>query len=175
MADLMFPGGGLTNSKLAAADAATGDVLSGKKFYSGNKLIKTGSMPNKGAWGTTINPGGSVKIPKGWHNGLGKVSARGGGSWPLRHKGFTGDNVLRSYTVGAPDGEGTYVWVFEGIISSGNENTVLEFHFFDKNFGPARGEKNNYITSGSNNFTASTTVRVCFWGGFADLWYIRIA
>lgn len=207
MADLMMPGGGLTNFKLAAADAATGDVLTGKKFYSGDKLIKTGTMPNngswsgtynggnvsipagyhngggsvgvsggsQGAWGTTINPGGSVTIPKGWHNGRGKVSARGGGSWPLHHMEFTADNVLRTYTVGAPDGEGTYVWVFEGIISSGNENTVLEFHFFDKNFGPARGDKNHYITSGSNNFTGSTTVRVCYWGGFADLWYIRIA
>ena len=30
---------------------------------------------NRGAWGTTINPGGSVTIPQGWHNGSGKVTA----------------------------------------------------------------------------------------------------
>lgn len=30
---------------------------------------------NKGAWSTTINPGGSVTIPKGFHNGSGKVTA----------------------------------------------------------------------------------------------------
>ena len=30
---------------------------------------------DKGAWGTTINPGGSVTIPKGFHNGSGRVTA----------------------------------------------------------------------------------------------------
>lgn len=30
---------------------------------------------DRGAWGTTINPGGSVTIPQGWHNGSGKVTA----------------------------------------------------------------------------------------------------
>ena len=30
---------------------------------------------DKGAWGTTINPGGSVTIPKGFHNGSGVVRA----------------------------------------------------------------------------------------------------
>lgn len=30
---------------------------------------------DKGAWSTTINPGGSVTIPKGFHNGSGRVYA----------------------------------------------------------------------------------------------------
>lgn len=30
---------------------------------------------DKGAWSTTINPGGSVTIPKGFHNGSGRVTA----------------------------------------------------------------------------------------------------
>lgn len=37
-------GGGLTNSKLALADAQAADVRSGKKFYSGDKQIKTGTL-----------------------------------------------------------------------------------------------------------------------------------
>ncbi len=37
-------GGGLSNSKLALADADTGDVISGKKFYSGDKSLKTGAI-----------------------------------------------------------------------------------------------------------------------------------
>lgn len=37
-------GGGLTNSKLALADAQSGDVRSGKKFYSGDKQLKTGTV-----------------------------------------------------------------------------------------------------------------------------------
>lgn len=130
---------------------------------------------NRGAWGTTINPGGSVTIPQGYHSGGGVVRANGGGSWPLRHMGFNGSNQLETYSVGAPDGEGTYVWVFEGIVSWGNDNSGLEFHFFENNFGPVYGERNSHITSGKNYFTSGTTVQVRYWGGFADLWYIRIA
>lgn len=130
---------------------------------------------NRGAWGTTINPGGSVTIPQGYHSGGGVVRANGGGSWPLHHMGFNGHNQLETYSVGAPDGEGTYVWVFEGIVSWGNDNSGLEFHFFEHNFGPVYGEKNSHITSGKNYFTSGTTVQVRYWGGFADLWYIRIA
>lgn len=130
---------------------------------------------NRGAWGTTINPGGSVTIPQGYHSGGGVVRANGGGSWPLRHMGFNGSNQLETYSVGAPDGEGTYVWVFEGIVSWGNANSGLEFHFFENNFGPVYGERNSHITSGKNYFTSGTTVQVRYWGGFADLWYIRIA
>lgn len=130
---------------------------------------------NRGAWGTTINPGGSVTIPQGYHAGGGVVRSNGGGSWPLRHMGFNGSNQLETYSVGAPDGEGTYVWVFEGIVSWGNDNSGLEFHFFENNFGPVYGERNSHITSGKNYFTSGTTVQVRYWGGFADLWYIRIA
>lgn len=120
-------GGGLTNSKLALANAAAGDVIKGKTFYAGDKNLKTGTMEDRGnhqhgrsvamdsvgfyiqnipegyyhsmgadwgphvgiplndfynyfggnheAWSTTINPGGSVVIPKGFHNGSGRVNA----------------------------------------------------------------------------------------------------
>nr|DAR34879.1 MAG TPA: hypothetical protein [Caudoviricetes sp.] len=73
--DLLQPGGGLTKSKLALADATTGDVLPGKKFYAGDKVIKAGSMANNGAWSSSLAPGGSVVVPQGYHNGGGRVSA----------------------------------------------------------------------------------------------------
>ena len=38
-------GGGLSSSKLAAADAEPGDVRTGKKFYAGDKEVKTGTLP----------------------------------------------------------------------------------------------------------------------------------
>lgn len=38
-------GGGLSSSKLAAADAELGDVRTGKKFYAGDKEVKTGTLP----------------------------------------------------------------------------------------------------------------------------------
>lgn len=98
-------GGGLSTSKLALATATEGNVLAGNKFYAGSKTIKEGTltltgnvtadkmlegssgyandahsivvgrMPNKGSWGTTINPGGEATIPAGYHNGDGKVTA----------------------------------------------------------------------------------------------------
>lgn len=43
--DLLNPAaGGLSNAKLALANAAASDVLSGKKFYSGDKTLKTGTF-----------------------------------------------------------------------------------------------------------------------------------
>lgn len=98
-------GGGLSTSKLALATATEDNVLAGNKFYAGGKTIKEGTltltgnvtadkmlegssgyandahsivkgnMPNRGSWGTTINPGGEATIPAGYHNGDGKVTA----------------------------------------------------------------------------------------------------
>lgn len=71
--DLLQPGGGLTKSKLALANATAGDVLSGKKFYARDKVIKAGSMANRGTWGVTLYPGQVVSVPPGYHNGQGRV------------------------------------------------------------------------------------------------------
>lgn len=76
MADTMISaGGGLSKTKLALATAAESDVLSGKRFYAKDKIIKEGRMPNQGSWGATIDPGGSVIVPAGRHSGSGKVTA----------------------------------------------------------------------------------------------------
>ena len=137
---LMGPATGLTNSKLALADADVAHVLEGKGFFAGDKILKTGkmknnghwpnpdkvamyegslraykedgyieggisipgdmlgtagsasvlagetytstkglkntgSMPNNGAWNATIDPGTSIQIPPGYHNGKGRVIA----------------------------------------------------------------------------------------------------
>lgn len=72
---LITAGGGLTNLKLRLANANSNEVLSGKTFYSKDKKLKTGTMSNRGAWGTTIDPGGSVTIPQGYHSGGGTVRA----------------------------------------------------------------------------------------------------
>lgn len=45
-------GGGLSSGKLAQATAAESDVLSGKKFYAGNKNLKTGTLTLSGSAGT---------------------------------------------------------------------------------------------------------------------------
>lgn len=76
MADTMISaGGGLSKTKLALANAAESDVLSGKRFYAKDKIIKEGRMPNRGNWGATLSPGGVATIPSGFHDGSGKVTA----------------------------------------------------------------------------------------------------
>lgn len=47
--------GVLSSSNLANATATTGDVLSGKTFYSGNKDLKTGTMISRGSSTSAIN------------------------------------------------------------------------------------------------------------------------
>ena len=51
-------GGGLSNTKLALATADTGDVISGKKFYSGDKTLKTGEILPR----NTVGENGTVGI-----------------------------------------------------------------------------------------------------------------
>ena len=51
-------GGGLSLTKLALATADTGDVISGKKFYSGDKSIKTGAILPR----NTVGQNGTVGI-----------------------------------------------------------------------------------------------------------------
>lgn len=51
-------GGGLSFTKLALATADTGDVISGKKFYSGDKSLKTGAILPR----NTVGKNGAVEI-----------------------------------------------------------------------------------------------------------------
>lgn len=66
-------GGGLGSSKLSAATAATGNVLSGKTFYAGDKTIKTGTMPD--------NIGSSKAVAWGY-NGTNLYMAFAHGHYP---------------------------------------------------------------------------------------------
>ncbi len=56
-------GGGLSLTKLALATADTGDVISGKKFYSGDKTIKKGSILPRNTVGENGAVGGSANWP----------------------------------------------------------------------------------------------------------------
>lgn len=53
-----------------------GDLREGKTGYSADPEIKiVGTLADKGAWSSSVEPGGSVTIPAGIHNGSGKVTA----------------------------------------------------------------------------------------------------
>lgn len=60
---------------ISATTTAPAQVLSGYKFYDKNGVFQSGTMPDHGAWGTTLAPGGSVTIPAGYHGGSGIVAA----------------------------------------------------------------------------------------------------
>lgn len=68
--------GGLGIAASNLGNASSGHVLSGVSASSSNGLKFSGTMTNRGAWGTTLNPGGSVTVPQGYHSGGGKVKAR---------------------------------------------------------------------------------------------------
>lgn len=55
---------------IRSATGATG------KIKASDFAAKINAINYRGAWGTTINAGGSVTIPAGYHNGSGKVSAK---------------------------------------------------------------------------------------------------
>ena len=51
------------------------DLLTGKSANDSNGEKVNGTMPNNGAKTASLNCGGSYTIPKGYHNGSGKVTA----------------------------------------------------------------------------------------------------
>lgn len=69
-------GGGLTSGKLAQATADENSVIEPFTFYAGgSKRLRTGKVRDHGTWNATINPGGSVTVPEGYHNGQNGVRA----------------------------------------------------------------------------------------------------
>lgn len=68
-------GGGLTNSKLALANAQAADVRSGKKFYAGDKQIKTGALADVTQATPTITVDAAGKIAASATQAAGVVAA----------------------------------------------------------------------------------------------------
>ena len=62
--------------KASATGTTSADkVLAGETFSTENDTDLVGTMPNKGAVTSSLNCGGSYTIPKGYHNGNGRVTA----------------------------------------------------------------------------------------------------
>lgn len=107
-------------------NASASDVLSGKTFTSSAGLKVSGNMANRGAWGTTINPGGSVTIPSGYHNGSGVVSANSGSNPTIKYhsRSSTDGATSLAYTF---DSYGKYRVFATASIEAHNGNQV-EFY-----------------------------------------------
>lgn len=108
-----------------SGNAQPSDVLTGKTFTN-DSGEQTGTMANKGAWGTTINPGGSVTIPSGFHNGSGKVTANNGSNPAIKYNNSvssTKQSTL-SYTF---DSNGKYRVLAAGTIKAYHSG-LIEFY-----------------------------------------------
>ena len=65
----------ITPFRNPTGNAAQSDVLVGKTFSSASQENVAGTMPNNGAVNQNLSPNGSYTIPRGFHNGNGKVNA----------------------------------------------------------------------------------------------------
>ena len=124
------------------ATATEPDVLAGETFYAGSNYKKYGSMTNYGSWSTTVEPGGSVYIPQGYHNGSGRVTASsGGGTIKLVDSYSTSRETELNYSKTLNDDSKAVIALVAGFdnsqrklpsptISSGTLS-VSDFRFFD--------------------------------------------
>ena len=92
--DIPKSGGGTAKFfDTASADAAAGDILTGKTAYGANGSV-SGSMANNGSTGGTISAkGGSITIPAGYTSG-GSVSLASSAVSDL-----VSGNILRNKTI----------------------------------------------------------------------------
>lgn len=81
--NLMAPGGGLTNSKLALATAETDKVSEDATFYAGDKALKTGTLVERGqyAYSTEIGSGGASALYYAFNNIPEGIYRKNGADW----------------------------------------------------------------------------------------------
>ena len=65
---------GMTGTYKGLGNATAAQVLSGYSFSTAALSNASGSMPDRGAWGSTLAINGSVTIPAGYHNGSGRIT-----------------------------------------------------------------------------------------------------
>ena len=85
-------------------NASESYVLEGRTFYTTDpKTKQTGAMTSRGAWDAVVDPGGSITIPAGYHNGSGKVTANAAGypGLPSGYKYLTGTKTMEEVNAAA--------------------------------------------------------------------------
>lgn len=103
---LMSAGGGLSKSKLALANAALSDVLSGKTFYAGDKILHTGTLALTGnaAAGDVLNGVTFYSTnPKSKQTGTLSLSGNAGTGDVLNGKTFYNTNAKSKQTGTMPN------------------------------------------------------------------------
>lgn len=104
--NLLTPSYGIPKSTLEKITATENDIRSGMISLDSEGNLITGNIPDKGAWTGSVDPGSTIAIPSGIHNGGGSVrgkSLSGSGStgnldinhdnWVNGHKARAGASV----------------------------------------------------------------------------------
>lgn len=89
----MTAGGGLASGKLELANAQPGDVVSGKKFYAGDKEIKTGTLKEMNGWTNAVSLYRSNASTLGANIPAGAYRKTGNGGYPVVN--FSAEDVRK--------------------------------------------------------------------------------
>lgn len=132
---------GISGNYKGLGDATVDDVLSGKTFSTESLSNATGTIPNNGAVTKSLDAGGSYTIPKGYHNGSGKVTA----------------NSLASQTSGTAEVaeiiSGNTAWVNGKKITG----TMTNNGAVSKTFTPGASSQSYAIPAGYHNGSGKVT------------------
>ena len=120
------------------------DLLTGKTANDSNGEKVNGTMPNKGAVTASLNCGGSYTIPKGYHNGSGKVTANSLASQTGANA--TAGDILKDKTAWVNGSKLTGTIDNHGAITAGNSITQSG----DKVY--CRMPKGAYLTNASSGY-----------------------
>ena len=109
-------GGGLSLTKLALATADTGDVIAGKKFYSGDKSLKIGAILPR----NTVGQNGTVGISQYFPSYVGETFAKVASAI-----GLTAEKLCVGNTVLGVKGTGVTKAVWHGAIPHDTSSHLL--------------------------------------------------
>lgn len=84
--NILSAGSGIGKSTLEKITATENDIRSGMISLDSEGNLITGNIPDNGAWTGSVNPGSTIAIPSGIHNGEGSVRGKS-----LKGNGTTGN------------------------------------------------------------------------------------
>ncbi len=74
--NILSAGSGIGKSTLEKITATENDIRSGMISLDSEGNLITGNIPDKGAWTGSVDPGSTITIPSGIHNGGGSVRGK---------------------------------------------------------------------------------------------------
>lgn len=140
--NILSAGSGIGKSTLEKITATENDIRSGMISLDSEGNLITGNIPDNGAWSGSVDPGSTITIPSGIHNGEGSVkgkSLKGSGTtgnldinhdnWVNGHKARASSNVTWAIS-----GKTLTLKVFVSSWLEGNESGGGSSNTFNRSF-----------------------------------------